>query len=143
MIVHTCHSLAHQNLPVGNQPLVYQLVKHRIQRAFLRDDPSAALPLCFLHKLIAIHILFFQQSQNHQRHHAPAKAHLSVICCHAIPLPLRYIIIQYFCFRNSFVVKILLTNFLLCVIMLLPFSKKHDLNRLNARKSNHLASALY
>lgn len=88
MVVHTCHSLAYQNFSVRNQPLVYQLVKHRVQRTFLRDDSSAALPLRFLHKLIAIHILFLQQSQNHQRHHAPAKAHLSVICCHVIPLPL-------------------------------------------------------
>ena len=143
MIIHPGHAPAHQNLPVGNQPLVYQLVKHRVQRTFLRDDSSAALPLRFLHKLIAIHILFLQQSQNHQRHHAPAKAHLSVICCHAIPLPLRYIIIQYFCFRNTFISKILLTNFLLCVIMLLPFSGKHDLNRLNTRKSNHSGSALF
>lgn len=66
MVVHTCHSLAYQNFSVRNQPLVYQLVKYRIQRTFLRNDASAALPLCFLHKLIAIHIFFFQQSQNHQ-----------------------------------------------------------------------------
>lgn len=127
MIVHTCHSLAHQNLPVGNQPLIYQLVKHRIQRAFLRDDPSAALPLCFLHKLIAIHILFFQQSQNHQRHHTPAKAHLSVICCHAIPLPLYYFVLyyntvflfpQYLCSKNI-VDKI----FIMCYYVVTIFRK--------------------
>ena len=88
MIIHTCHSLTNQNFSIRNQPLINKLIKHRVQRTFLRDDSSAALPLCFLHKLIAIHILFFQQSQNHQRHHAPAKAHLSVICCHVIPLPL-------------------------------------------------------
>lgn len=66
MVVHTGHSLTNQNFSIRNQPLVYQLVKHRVQRTFLRDDSSAALPLRFLHKLIAIHILFFQQSQNHQ-----------------------------------------------------------------------------
>ena len=66
MVIHSRHAPAHQNLPIRNQPLVYQLVKYRIQRTFLRNDASAALPLCFLHKLIAIHIFFFQQSQNHQ-----------------------------------------------------------------------------
>lgn len=110
MIVHTCHSLAHQNLPVGNQPLVYQLVKHRIQRAFLRDDPSAALPLCFLHKLIAIHILFFQQSQNHQRHHAPAETVLTAVYRHIHHLAFDYIIFQYFLFCNTFLQKYLLTK---------------------------------
>lgn len=61
MVVHTCHSLAYQNFSVRNQPLVYQLVKHGIQRTLLHDDPSATLPLRFLHKLITIHIFFFQQ----------------------------------------------------------------------------------
>lgn len=60
MVVHTCHSLAYQNFSVRNQPLVYQLVKHGIQRTLLRDDPSATLSFCLLHQLITVHILLFQ-----------------------------------------------------------------------------------
>ena len=106
MIIHPGHASAYQNLPVGNQPLIYQLVKHRIQRAFLRDDSSAALPLCFLHKLIAIHILFFQQSQNHQRHHAPAEAVLPAVYRHIHHLAFKYIISQYFSFCNTYFTKV-------------------------------------
>ena len=31
MIIHPGHAPAHQNLPVGNKSLIYQLIKHRIQ----------------------------------------------------------------------------------------------------------------
>lgn len=92
MIVDPGHAAAHLDPPVRDQALIHQLVEHRIQRALLGFDPAAAPSLRLLHQLVAVHILSFQQCQDHQGHDTPAKAGLIMVRCQGNP-PLRIFII--------------------------------------------------